>query len=91
MGLVLAFAVGWLVGDRAGRAGLDELVVSAKEIAGSDELRGLFSALRSHASHLCKEVGARLTDDDDPLTLDEVIDRVRQVVAEGIELTSRGS
>ena len=91
VGLVLAFGVGWLVGGRAGREGLDEIVDAVKDIATSEELRGLVGALRSHASHLLKQVGTRLTDNDDPLTLDEVVDRVRQLIAEGIELTSSGS
>jgi hypothetical protein len=91
VGLVLAFAVGWLVGNRAGNEGLDEMADAIRGVASSDELRGLFGALRSHTSHALKEVGARLTDDDDPLTIEEVVDRLRQIVAQGIDVTSSAS
>jgi hypothetical protein len=92
VGLLLAFAVGWLVGGRAGSEGLDEMIDAVKGVASSEELRGLVHALRSHTSHALKEIGARLTDDDDPLTIEEVVDRLRQIVAQGIDdLTSSAS
>ena len=81
MGILMAFAVGYAVGARAGSRGYDELVASAKAVRDSEEFRGLVSALRSHAGHVLRELGARLaTDADEPITVDEVLARVRNAV-----------
>jgi hypothetical protein len=77
----MAFAVGYAVGARAGNEGYDELVASFKAVRDSEEFRGLVTAMRSHAGHVLRELGARLaTDADQPITVDEVIARVRNVV-----------
>jgi hypothetical protein len=55
MGLVLAFLIGYSVGGRNGRDDLDEILVAARQVMGSEEFQGLVRLLRSH-------VGAALTD-----------------------------
>jgi len=81
VGILMAFAVGYAVGARAGSEGYDELIASFKAVRDSEEFKGLIAALRSHTGHVLREVGARLaTDADQPITVDEVIARVRSVV-----------
>ncbi|HXE00066.1 MAG TPA: hypothetical protein VN646_26155 [Candidatus Acidoferrum sp.] len=41
MGIVVGFAVGYLLGTRAGRERFDELIDAARTIAGSKELQSL--------------------------------------------------
>ena len=41
MGIVVGFAVGYLLGTRAGREQFDELIDAARTIAGSKELQSL--------------------------------------------------
>ena len=41
MGVVIAFFVGYLLGTRAGRQGMEQLVDALEQIVESDEVRGL--------------------------------------------------
>ena len=49
MGILLAFAVGYVVGAQAGSEGYEEVVTSLKLVRDSEEFKALLSALRSHA------------------------------------------
>jgi len=77
----MAFAVGYAVGAKAGSDGFDELVDSCKAVWRSEEFQGLLTALRSHAGHVLRDVGQRLQGDADrPISVEEVIARVRGAV-----------
>jgi hypothetical protein len=77
----MAFAVGYAVGAKAGSEGYDELIASFKAVRDSEEFRGLIAAIRSHTGHVLREVGQRLqTDADRPISMDEVLARVRGAI-----------
>lgn len=57
MRTMFGFAVGYLVGSKAGSEGYDELVRSAKAIRDSEEVQHFVALLREHASHVLREVG----------------------------------
>jgi hypothetical protein len=81
MGLLLAFAVGYFAGARAGGEGLDEVIEALRAVAESEEVEALLSALRSHAGFALQELGKRLSPQaDSPITMQEVLGRFRDVV-----------
>jgi hypothetical protein len=91
MGLLLAFAVGYVVGARAGSQGLDDVKEALKGIASSEELDSLIAAVRSHAGHTLRELETRLSSSEaregsssgthsGALTVEALIDRVRKLV-----------
>jgi hypothetical protein len=81
MGLIFAFVAGYIVGGRSGNEGFDEVVTAVKAIGESQEVADLLMALRLHASHVLKDLGRRLeVDNDDVMSLDTVLDRVRDYV-----------
>jgi hypothetical protein len=43
MGVMLGFFVGYVMGTRAGQEGFEELVATARQIAGSEQLKELVS------------------------------------------------
>jgi hypothetical protein len=43
MGVILAFFIGYVLGTRAGREGMEELIDSVEQIARSEEVRGLIT------------------------------------------------
>lgn len=77
MGILLAFAVGYAVGARAGEEGYRDVVESLKALRDSEELAAFVAAMRSHASHALQDLAVRLGDDQQPLTMDDVLSRVR--------------
>lgn len=78
MGVLLAFAVGYVVGARAGDEGYQEVADAVVAVRRSAEFQGLVRAVRAHAGHVLGELGRRLSPDAaDPLTVQEVLDRVR--------------
>lgn len=82
MGILMAFAVGYVVGARAGEAGFREVVDALKAVRDSDEFAAFVAALRAHLGHTFGDLAARLGDDGAPLTMDDVVARVRQLVNE---------
>lgn len=49
MGTLFGFAIGYLVGSKAGSEGYDDLVRSAKAILDSEEFHSFLAVLRDHA------------------------------------------
>ncbi len=83
MGILLAFAVGYVVGAQAGNEGYDEVVTSLKSVRDSEEFKGLVSALRSHASYALTEIAQRLTaESQHPGPVQEVLGRVRGLIGQ---------
>jgi hypothetical protein len=88
MGILLAFAVGYFAGGRAGGEGLDEVIAALKSVAESDEVEALVAALRSHASFALQELGKRLSPGaEGPLSMQDVLGRLR-VMTNPDDLTS---
>jgi hypothetical protein len=83
MGVLLAFAVGYVVGAQGGSEGYEEIVTSLKSVRDSEEFKGLVSALRSHASYALTEIAQRLTAEaQQPGPVQEVLGRVRGLLGQ---------
>ena len=81
MGVLLAFAVGYVVGARAGSERYQEVADAVTAVRDSSEFQALVAALRSHAGFVLTELGQRLSPGaEDPLTVQDVLARVRSVV-----------
>jgi hypothetical protein len=81
MGILLAFAVGYVVGARGGERGYQDVVAALRELRDSEEFSNLVDALRSHVGGTLEEVAGWLTDRDEPVTVESVLDRARRLVA----------
>jgi hypothetical protein len=84
MGLFLAFAIGYVIGARAGSKDLDEVVQSLKAIGRSDELADVVSAVRSHVSHTLHEF-ATMVDSEGarPGETGDLVEHVRKMFGQG--------
>ena len=79
MGVLLAFAVGYTVGAKAGAKGFEEVVASLKAIRESDEFAAMLSALRSHVGYALREVADVMNESEAP-AVGDILDRVRNLV-----------
>lgn len=77
MGVLLAFAVGYAVGSKAGRQGYDDLTESLKAIRESEEFAAMLTALRSHAAHALRGLAEFVGDEERTMTMDDLVSRVR--------------
>lgn len=89
MELLLAFAVGWAVGARAGESGFREVVDAARELRRSEEFRALIDVMRSHMASGLRAFADVLADREVPITPDSVVERVLRVM--GRDPTSSAS
>jgi hypothetical protein len=80
MGIVLALAVGYVVGARAGSRDIDQVMQSVRAVRQSEEFADLLAALRSHAGHTLREL-ASIVEGDTTVTdvLPEAGDLVEKV------------
>jgi hypothetical protein len=69
MGTLFGFAVGYILGARAGRDGFEEVVRSVKAIRESEEFGGFVSAMKDHGRHLLREMSGRLAGEDDSFAM----------------------
>ena len=76
MGLILAFAVGYVVGARAGSAGLEEISESLSAVRESPEIKGVISAMRSHGSSTLRDLAERVDEGDNLLSARQLLDRL---------------
>ncbi|MBV8982572.1 MAG: hypothetical protein JO086_16860 [Acidimicrobiia bacterium] len=72
MGTLFGFAVGYVIGARAGSEGFDDLLRAMSAIRQSEEYRGFVTSLREHVMHTLRDVNQRLAaiseaEDDDPV------------------------
>lgn len=82
MEILLAFAVGYVVGAQAGSESFQDVVDSYKAVRESEEFRSLLKALRDHAGSTLEEVGGLLrrgTEEEAGDVLARVRDLVRRV------------
>jgi len=81
MGIVLAFAVGYVVGANSGQESYREVVDSLRAVRQSEEFHGLVAAMRAHLGASLRQL-ADVVDatpgDDAPAKL---LDRVRTLMA----------
>ena len=81
MGILLAFAVGWVMGSRGGREGFEDVVQAVQDVAESEEFHALLDATRSHAGHVLREVAAQLTGEAQELPgVDDLLARVKSMM-----------
>ena len=81
MGIVLAFAVGYVVGANAGQAGYQDVIDSVRSIRDSEEFRGLLSALRGHASATLRQLSVLVDEEaEEPFNPSRLLDRVRDLM-----------
>lgn len=69
MGTLFGFAVGYILGARAGGEGYDEVVRSVRAIRQSEEFQGFVSAMKDHGRHILREVSGRLAGDEDQFVM----------------------
>ncbi len=84
MKVLIALAVGYVVGARIGSRDLDQLHEALTALRRSEELADVVSAARSHAGHTLRELGT-LVDGEGSATGDEstdLVDRVKQMFAD---------
>jgi len=60
MGVLLAWAVGYVVGAQAGAKGFDDVVRALKEVHDSEEAHGLWLVVRSHLAHALRSTAEML-------------------------------
>ena len=82
MGVLLAFAVGYVLGARSGAGGLDEIVTSLKDIRDSEEFAAMVHALRSHAGHVLREAAELVGVETQTMTMNDVLERMRAMATQ---------
>jgi hypothetical protein len=77
----LAFAVGYVIGARAGSQDFDDVVQAVHEIRQSEEFGGFVTALRSHLSHTLRDV-ANVIDEAqaEKVNAQDLVDQVKQLI-----------
>lgn len=63
MGTLFGFAVGYILGARAGSQHFEEVVQAAKDLRESAEFRAFIDALREHVRDTARLVSERLADE----------------------------
>lgn len=79
MGILLALAVGYVVGAKAGNEGFEEVVASVSAIRESEEFQGFLQVMRSHLGNTLRDLGGRLADADHSSAANDVLSRVRSM------------
>jgi hypothetical protein len=77
MGTLFGFAVGYVIGARAGNEGFDDLLRAMAAIRRSDEYQGFMTSLREHLRHTLREVNARLAQVAEEPEADDPVARAR--------------
>jgi hypothetical protein len=81
MGTLFGFAVGYVIGARAGAEGFEDLMRAFTAIRSSEEYKGFMDSLRSHMRHTLREVNARLATVAEEPEVDDPIARARARLA----------
>ena len=87
MGILFAFAAGYVLGARAGSQDFDDVVEALQAIRQSDEFNDLVKSLRSHAAHTLRELATMLDKASgeggtgfSSMTTQDLVDRVKSLV-----------
>jgi hypothetical protein len=82
MGIVLAFAVGYIVGANSGQDSYREVLDSLRAVRESEEFAGLVSAMRAHFSASLRQLADVVDDTAAPdVAPAKLIERVRTIMA----------
>jgi hypothetical protein len=79
VGVFVAFAVGYVVGARAGSKDLDQVARALKALSASDEFADVVSAVRSHVGHTLRELAGMIEGTADEAETADLVDRVRHL------------
>ncbi|HUF32461.1 MAG TPA: hypothetical protein VMN58_04535 [Acidimicrobiales bacterium] len=66
MGVLLAWALGYVVGARSGVKDFDDVVEALKELRDSEEARDLWSVIRTHLAHALRSAAETLEAPEPP-------------------------
>jgi hypothetical protein len=86
MGILLAFAAGYVLGARGGSEDFDDVVQAIQAIRRSDEFADLVKSLRSHTAHTLRELAALLErvgvegEGGQSVTTQDLVDRVKTLI-----------
>ncbi len=82
MGIIMAFALGYIVGANSGQEGYQEVLDALRAVQRSEEFHGLVAATRAHVSASLHQL-ADLIDDTQPdeVTPARLLERVRTLMA----------
>lgn len=83
MGILLAWAVGYVVGAKGGAQDFEDVVQAAKDLRDSDEVRQLWSVLRSHFGRILRSAADMLEEIAGPQPSGDLVDRVRLMMKKG--------
>jgi hypothetical protein len=83
MGVLLAWALGYVVGAKGGAQDFDDVVQAVKELRDSDEVRQLWSVLRGHLGKVLRSTADMLEEVAGPQPAGDLVDRVRQMMKKG--------
>ena len=83
MGPLVAMAIGYVVGARTGRKGLDDMVQAAKAVVRSEEFADLVAVTRTHLAGAMRELATVVErgvakDEIEPSA--DLVERVRSIV-----------
>ena len=77
MGTLFGFAVGYVIGARAGNQGFDDLMRAFSDIRSSEEYQAFRATLREHARHTLRQLNERLARIGDDEAEDVLLARAR--------------
>ena len=77
IGIVFAFATGYVLGTRAAKEDLDELKKAFMAVLGSTEVADLTSVARTHAGHALHELAGMVGGTNEFTFDDDVVERVK--------------
>ena len=85
MGILLAFAAGYILGAKAGSDDLDDVIDAVNAIRQSEEFNDLVRSLRSHAEHTLRELASLVerpgaTTSMASVTTEDLVERVKNLV-----------
>lgn len=83
MGILLAWFVGYVVGAKGGTQDFDDVVKAINELRDSDEIRQLWSVLRSHFGKALRSAADMLEEVAGPQPAGDLVDRVRLMIKKG--------
>ena len=85
MGILLAFAAGYILGAKAGSDDFDDVIDAVNAIRQSEEFNDLVRSLRSHAAHTLRELASLVerpgaTTSLASVTTEDLVERVKNLV-----------
>lgn len=79
MGVLVALAVGYVVGARAGSKDLDQVTQALKALTASEEFADVVTAVRSHVGHTLRELADMIEGAPDQVETADLVERVRHL------------